>query len=117
MQGYSTGNRPVSGSTGAFFAGLVLGGLLGAGTMLLLAPQSGKDTRGQIQEEGFELLDQVTETVEDVTKQARDTGRSLAADLQKQGKRLGKRGRAAVEAQADIVTQVVEEEQKAIRDL
>ena len=33
-------------------AGLVIGGLAGAATMLLLAPQSGRDTRMQISEGG-----------------------------------------------------------------
>jgi len=31
-------------------AGLLIGGLAGAGAMLLLAPQSGKETRAQIQQ-------------------------------------------------------------------
>jgi gas vesicle protein len=38
-------------------AGMVFGGLVGALTMLLLAPQSGKDTRRQFQEKGIELRD------------------------------------------------------------
>lgn len=33
---------------GAFLAGFVIGGLVGAATALILAPQSGEDTRGQI---------------------------------------------------------------------
>lgn len=83
MQSFNTGNGHSSGNSGAFLAGLFMGGLLGAGSMLLLAPQSGKDTRDQIQEEGIELRDQVTETVEGAVKQARGTGRHMAADLRK----------------------------------
>ena len=33
---------------GAFLAGFVIGGLVGAATALILAPQSGEQTRGQI---------------------------------------------------------------------
>ena len=34
----------------AFFAGLVIGGLIGAALALLLAPQSGEETRAQIRD-------------------------------------------------------------------
>ncbi|MHB1317187.1 MAG: YtxH domain-containing protein [Anaerolineae bacterium] len=117
MQNYSTENSHASGSSGAFFTGLLVGGLLGAGSMLLLAPQSGKDTREQIQEEGITLRDQVTETVEGAVKQARGTSRHMAADLRKEGKQLQKRGRAALKDQVEIASQFVEDEKKAVKDL
>lgn len=42
-------------SSGAeFFAGLVIGGLVGATLSLLLAPQSGEETRAQIRDKGVE---------------------------------------------------------------
>jgi gas vesicle protein len=116
MQSYGVGNGH-SGKSGAFVAGLFMGGLLGAGSMLLLAPQSGKDTRVQIQEEGIELRDQMTETIGDAVKQARGTTRHLASDLRKEGKDLQKRGRAALKDQVEIASQVVEDEKKAIKDL
>lgn len=40
---------------GAFMAGFVIGGLVGAATALILAPQSGADTRAQIASRGDEL--------------------------------------------------------------
>lgn len=40
-----------------FFAGLVVGGLAGAGLALLLAPQSGAETRVQIRDKSLELKD------------------------------------------------------------
>src|ERR1044071_6192937 len=51
--------------------GMLLGGLAGAVTMLLLAPQSGKETRRQFQEKGIELRDRVSEAVEDTLAQVR----------------------------------------------
>ncbi|PID85359.1 MAG: hypothetical protein CSA11_05665 [Chloroflexi bacterium] len=40
---------------GAFLAGFVIGGLVGAATALILAPQSGEQTRGQIATKSSEL--------------------------------------------------------------
>ena len=40
---------------GAFMAGFVIGGLVGAATALILAPQSGAETRAQIATKGEEL--------------------------------------------------------------
>jgi gas vesicle protein len=52
-------------------AGILVGGLAGAVTMLLLAPQSGKDTRRQIREKGIELRDRTSEMMEDTMAQVR----------------------------------------------
>lgn len=44
-----------SSDIGAFLAGFVMGGLVGAATALILAPQSGAETRAQIASKGEEL--------------------------------------------------------------
>jgi len=51
--------------------GTLIGGLAGAVTMLLLAPQSGKDTRMQIREKSIQLRDRTSELVEDTLAQVR----------------------------------------------
>ena len=52
-------------------AGVLIGGLAGAVAMLLLAPQSGKDTRRHIQKKGIELRDRTTGMVEDTMAKVR----------------------------------------------
>ncbi|UCG24382.1 MAG: YtxH domain-containing protein [Chloroflexota bacterium] len=42
---------------GAFMAGFVIGGLVGAATALIMAPQSGEETRAQIATKSHELRD------------------------------------------------------------
>ncbi len=42
-----------------FVAGLFIGGMLGALLGLLLAPQSGEETRSQLSERGIELRDEL----------------------------------------------------------
>lgn len=48
---------------GAFFAGLVIGGLVGAALALLLAPQSGEETRAQIRDTSLEYKDRAEEGI------------------------------------------------------
>lgn len=48
---------------GSFLAGLFIGGVVGAGVALLLAPQSGEETRLQIRDKSFELKDGATESL------------------------------------------------------
>jgi gas vesicle protein len=47
---------------GAFLVGFVVGGLAGAVTALLLAPQSGEETRTVIKEKAIELKDVATDS-------------------------------------------------------
>lgn len=53
--------------------GALIGALAGAVTMLLLAPQSGKDTRRQIQKKGIELRNRTTGMMEDTLTQVRSS--------------------------------------------
>jgi gas vesicle protein len=53
-----------------FFAGMVIGGLVGAATALLLAPQSGEQTRTLIRDKGIELKDKAVEYGQDVQLRA-----------------------------------------------
>ena len=66
-----------SGEVGAFFAGFLVGGLIGAGAALLLAPQSGAETREQIREKSIELRDKA----EDSLEEARAKVEAVAADI------------------------------------
>jgi gas vesicle protein len=69
---------------GSILAGLVIGGIIGAGTMLLLAPQSGRETREQLQQGAIDLKDRATDTVRDTADQVR----GKAAQLTNQGKEI-----------------------------
>lgn len=55
---------------GSFFIGLTVGALIGAVTSLLLAPQSGEETRQVIKEKAIELKDKSVETYEETKRQA-----------------------------------------------
>ena len=77
-----------SSDLGAFLAGFVIGGLVGAATALILAPQSGHDTRSQITTKSHDLRlaggervhqyrDQASQVMHDARDRATTTGTSL----------------------------------------
>ncbi|MFC2052676.1 YtxH domain-containing protein [Chloroflexota bacterium] len=71
-----------NGNFGSFFAGLVLGGLIGAAVALLYAPQSGEETRILIKDKSVELKDTTVEKAD----LARVQAKQKAAEWQEKGK-------------------------------
>jgi gas vesicle protein len=68
---------------GTFFAGLVVGSLVGAAVALLLAPQSGEETRTLIRDKSIELKDRAVEYGADAkmrAEKAMDDARMRADD-------------------------------------
>lgn len=96
-------------------AGMVLGGLVGAVTMLLLAPQSGKRTRLQIQEKGIELRDRATGIMEDTVAQVRLKGNKIARDGRRKANELLHQGQNLVAGQVEYVADAVKAGKKAIQ--
>ena len=88
--------------------GMLIGALAGAATMLLLAPQSGKDTRMQIQKKGTELRDRATEMVEDTIAQVRTNANKITTGVKNYGREL------AVE-QLDHVSEAAQAGKKVIQ--
>ena len=83
-----------SGDLGSFLAGFVIGGLIGAGVALLMAPQSGEETRAVIGEKSIELRDRAAETATDVQTRAGEMASQTAQTYDQQVKRI----QAAVDA-------------------
>lgn len=96
------------------FAGLLVGGLAGAVTMLLMAPQSGEDTRTQIQEKGIELRDQTTTMLEDAIAQMRKDSKKMTQSGRQKAKELLEQGQALVVEQLDHVSEAAMAGKKAI---
>ena len=88
--------------------GMLIGGLVGAVAMLLLAPQSGKDTRKQIQEKSIELRDRTTEMVDDTMAKVRTNANKITTGLKDQVQEV------AVE-QLDNVSEAAQAGKKAIQ--
>ncbi len=111
-QEHETGAR----NTWSFSAGLLIGGLAGAGAMLLLAPQSGKKSRAQIQRKSIELRNQAAETVEGAVAQSRVKARQITADVHEQAQALQQRGQNMLDEQKERLSTVVEAGKTAVQD-
>jgi gas vesicle protein len=106
---------------GEFFTGLVIGGLVGAAVALLLAPQSGEETRAQIRDTSLDLKDRAGETVggarekaEAIIADARRRAEVITADARKRAEEVTAEARKRAE---EIVTEArkkAEEVQAAI---
>jgi len=92
----------------SILGGMLVGSLAGAVTMLLLAPQSGKDTRKQIQEKGIELRDRTTELVGDTMTQVRSRANKITVGLKDRGQELAVK-------QLDQVSEAAQAGKKAIQ--
>jgi gas vesicle protein len=90
---------------GSFLSGFLVGGMIGAAVALLLAPQSGEETRTLIRDKGVELKDKTVHTVEEAYARAETAAaeaRSRADDLtnlaRQRAEELKKRGQVIIEA-------------------
>jgi gas vesicle protein len=91
-----------------FLGGLLVGGLVGALTMLLVAPQSGKRTRAKIQQKSIELRDQTTDAVEDAMAQTRHKARQIKASVHDQAEAIQQRGQDVLDEQKERLSSLVE---------
>jgi gas vesicle protein len=99
---YPTNNRL------GVLVGMLIGGLAGAVTMLLLAPQSGKATRRQIQEKSIELRNRTTELLDDTVVQVRSKANTVMVGLKDRGQELAVK-------QLDHVSDAAQAGKKAIQ--
>jgi len=95
--------------------GILIGGLAGAVTMLLLAPQSGKETRNQLQQKSIELRDRTSEIVEDTMAQIRSSVDKISHDGREKIKELKQHGQELAAEQLDHVSEAAQAGKKALQ--
>ena len=93
-----------NGEFGAFLAGFVIGGLVGAATALILAPQSGQETRSTLAEHsaewrnaGSQRFDDVRERANTVLTETRSRAQEASTQIQERIVLSGGKGRAATD--------------------
>jgi len=107
MEKMTSGTKPV-------LTGLLLGGLIGAATMLLFAPQPGQKTRAEIRHGAIELRDRATTTVNDAVTQVKSRTGQITSDVKGKAEELKHRGQNLVARQLDRISQAAETGKKAI---
>jgi len=96
-------------------AGLLVGGLAGGMTMLLLAPRSGKDMRMQIRNKGIGLRDQTTGIIEDAVANVRSNANKITIGGYEKFKEIKQQSQDLAVEQLDRVTEAVQVGKKAIQ--
>jgi gas vesicle protein len=91
---------------GAFVIGFIVGAVSGAVTALLLAPQSGEETRTYIKERAIELGDTASKTINETYEQAQVSANeavkraeTVLGDAKKRAADLTEKGKAVYEEQ------------------
>ena len=93
----------------------MLGGLTGAITALLLAPQSGKETRERIQNKVTDVRARAGENIESTVAQVRSRAQEIKADVGSKAKELRHRGEDVLVEQLDRVSAAAEAGKKNIQ--
>ena len=94
---------------------LVVGGLVGAGAMMLFAPRSGKETRANLQRGGSELKDKTVGGVKDAVKQVTSRGQQFGDDLMGRADDLQHDGREALADQLGHIETAARKARKMVQ--
>lgn len=96
---------------GAFLIGFFVGGITGAIAALMLAPQSGSETRTVIRDKAIELKDKASEGIEDVYRKAEEAAseaqsrfEELAEKTKERAEELQEKGAVILEEQKGKLT-------------
>src|SRR5215216_689721 len=97
--------------------GIVVGGLIGATAMLLLAPRSGEEIRAEIKDKASDLRDRTTDTVKETVSQVVSKTGNLRGGLKDRSQDLRQRGQDVLIEQLDRVSEAVEAAKKVLQEI
>jgi gas vesicle protein len=107
---------------GSFLSGLIIGGLIGAAVALLMAPQSGEETRELIRDKSIELKDRAAETAEEArikaesaAAEARARADQLAHEAKLKAGELKERSQHFIEEQKTKAVEAIESGKDAVK--
>jgi gas vesicle protein len=100
--------QPATRSGVSVFTGLLIGGLIGAGVALLMAPRSGEETRAEIRNKAMEYRDRTKDVVNETVSQARSKADEVKDGVLEKAEDLKRRGKQTAAQQLDHVAQAAE---------
>ncbi len=102
-------------SGGSGLAGFLLGGLIGAGTMLFLAPQSGRKTREELRDGTLQLRDRTAANVKEKVAQVKTKAQQVTEEAREKVVGLRDQSKEVIAEQLDRVSTAAEAGKKAIK--
>jgi gas vesicle protein len=100
---------------GSFVSGVLLGGLIGSAVALLMAPQSGEETREYLKEKGTEFKEMTNESLdaayaraESIAKDARVRADELSGQVRERADELRGKGQEVLEEQRNRIENVID---------
>ena len=98
----------------SMIAVFAVGGLIGAGTMLLMAPQSGEKTREVIRKKSVEFKDKAVNSAEETRHRAGDRLDDIRSETKDRVSTLKDRGQKELDAQRANIKEKVRETKERV---
>ena len=115
---YDTEQVPeMTDATKHILTGIVVGGLIGATAMLLLAPRTGEEMRAEIKDKAVDFRDRTSETVKDTVSQVVSRAGDLKGGLRGRSQDIKKRGQDVLIEQLDRVSEAVEAAKRVLQEI
>lgn len=95
-------------SSKSVFTGLLIGGLIGAATALLMAPRSGEETRTEIRNKAVEYRDRTKDVLNETVTQAKSKAHDLKEGVLEKADELRHRGKQVADQQLERVSNAAE---------
>jgi len=109
--------QEMTGTTKHVLTGIIVGGLIGAAAMMLLAPRSGEEMRAEIKDKALDLRDRTKESVKDTVSQVVSKAGHLKGGIKDKSQDIKQRGQDVLIEQLDRVTEAVEAAKKALQEI
>ena len=115
---YDTDQVPeMTDATKHILTGIVVGGLIGATAMLLLAPRTGEEMRAELKDKAMDFRDRTSETMKDTVSQVVSRAGDLKGGLRGRSQDIKKRGQDVLIEQLDRVSEAVEAAKKVLQEI
>jgi gas vesicle protein len=98
------------------FTGLLIGGVVGAVTMLLFAPRTGAETRTELRDKAIELRDRTTETVKDTVSQAKTKASELKDNVWDRAAEIKQRGKQTAREKLEQVSNAMDNGKERVQE-
>lgn len=115
---YDTEQVPeMTDATKHILTGIVVGGLIGATAMLLLAPRTGEEMRAELRDKAVDFRDRTSETMKDTVSQVVSRAGDLKGGLRGRSQDFKKRGQDVLIEQLDRVSEAVEAAKRVLQEI